>query len=77
MNVGEGVELVVGVMITVGGILMVDVDVVNVMEGSVFDVVGLVVVVGSDTIEDARYQGKHHSVRRKQVCFQVPYWWWM
>lgn len=53
MNVGESVELVVGGMKTVGGILMVDVDVVDVIEGSIVDVVGLVEVV----VSDAGYQG--------------------
>jgi hypothetical protein len=42
VNGDVGVELVVGGFTTAIGILMVDIDVVDVMEGVIFDVVGFV-----------------------------------
>jgi hypothetical protein len=60
----------------VSGILMVDVDVLDVMEGVVFDIVGFDGVVVSD--KDVGYHtSTHQLVRREPACMQVPYWWWM
>ena len=70
MNVGVGVELEVGGFMTVSGMLMVDVNVVDVMEDVVFDVVGLDEVVDSDAIEDAGYQCQHITLSsdNRLVC---------
>jgi len=65
-----GVELVVTGFMAVSEMLMMNVDVVDVVDGVVFGVVGFDGVVVPDTADDARYQRQHitTSDENQPVC---------